>query len=201
MENLSTVEEYKPTLKDRFRWNLIQPVKDWNRTRKLRKLDRLLNDLSGKDHSHIQREFRAIGYTDDEDGPNKWIQENVIQLMKVFSTQGHSGSSAPVAVAYFKRLANHKPLGPLTGEDWEWMKVEEGFYQNNRCGTVFKQVSDDGTEYAYDIDGKVFWEYYTDEDGVQQKSYYTCSESRVPVEFPYTVPDEPVYEYRESECE
>ena len=29
MENLQTVV-YNPTLKDRFRWNLIQPVKDWN---------------------------------------------------------------------------------------------------------------------------------------------------------------------------
>ena len=58
MENLQTVV-YNPTLKDRFRWNLIQPVKDWNHNRKLRKLDRLLNDLAGKDHSHIEREFRA----------------------------------------------------------------------------------------------------------------------------------------------
>lgn len=200
MENLNAIE-YKPTLVDRFRWNLIQPVKDWNHNRKLRKLDRLLNDLGGKDHSHIEREFRAIGYTNDEDGPDKWIQENVIQLMKVFNTQGHSGSSAPFAVSYFERLANHKPLGPLTGEDWEWMEVGEGVYQNNRCSTVFKKVRDDGTEYAYNIDGKVFWEYYTDEDGVQQKSYYTGIDSRVPVEFPYTVPDKPVYEYRESGCE
>ena len=32
------------------------------------------------------------------------------------------------------------------------------------------------------------------------KSYYTNRDSRVPVTFPYIVPDKPIYEYRHSEA-
>jgi hypothetical protein len=46
----------------------------------------------------------------------------------------------------------------------------------------------------------VFWEWYEGEDG-RFKSYYTSRDSRVPVTFPYTVPDKPIYEYRESGAE
>ena len=64
---------------------------------------------------------------------------------------------------------------------------------------------DDGE--AYNIDGKVFWEWYDvpleqDEVGYpgfrKIKSYYSSRDSRVPVTFPYTIPNEPIYEYRES---
>jgi hypothetical protein len=54
---------------------------------------------------------------------------------------------------------------------------------------------------TYDIDGKVFWEWYKDEDGNAVKSHYTSRESRVPVTFPYTAPDKPIYEYRQSDAE
>jgi hypothetical protein len=200
---------YKPSMKQKFTWSVIHPVQNWRRKHKLRKLDRLLDDLVDKDYHDVDLEFQSIGYTPlsettEDDGPDRWIQENVIQLLKVFSTQGHSGSSAPYAISYFERLAKHKPLGPLTGEDREWVHVydtDEGnaVYQNRRLGTVFKEVALDGTADCYDIDGIVFFEYYRDADGVQQKSHYTCRESRVPVEFPYFVPDHPVYQYRDRE--
>lgn len=59
--------------------------------------------MSYKDHA--EREFRALGYkpVDQEEGPNKWIQENVMELLEVFSKQGHSGMSAPVCVRYFEK--------------------------------------------------------------------------------------------------
>ena len=40
-----------------------------------------------------------------------------------------------------------------------------------------------------------------EEDGKPYKSYYTNRESRVPVTFPYTVPDEPIYEWRYSSAD
>ena len=57
------------------------------------------------------------------------------------------------------------------------------------CSHVFKDK-----EGSYDIDGKVFYDWYTGDDGEKYKSYYTCKESRVKVEFPYT----PKTEYVES---
>ena len=126
---------------------------------------------------HARREFLAIGYIppeqDDEDGPNKWIQENILALLEVFSTQGHSGSSAPYCATIFKKLALFEPLGPLTGVDDEWRDCGEGLHQNVRCSHVFKR---DGQ--AYDGNGKIFRE----PDG----GCYTNSDSNVNISFPYT---------------
>lgn len=135
--------------------------------------------------AHAKREFLAMGYIPldqpQDDDPNKWIQESVLELITVFSKQGHSGFSAPYAIATFQKLAMFEPLGPLTGEDSEWNEVSEGMFQNNRCGRVFKS-KDRFNRQAYDIDGKVF----TDANGS-----YTNLHSQVPITFPYT----PVTEY------
>ena len=126
---------------------------------------------------HAKREFLACGYKPieaEEDGPNKWIQENILELLRVFSEQGHSGSSAPYCIAAFKKLAMFEPLGPLTGDAHEWTEVGDGMWQNNRCSRVFKD--DDGR--PYDIEGRVFREV--------GGACYTSRDSRVYVEFPYT---------------
>ena len=54
---------------------------------------------------------------------------------------------------------------------------------------------------CYDINGILFWEWYKDEDGKASRIYYTGKDSRVPVTFPYIVPDRPIYEYRYSDAE
>jgi hypothetical protein len=127
---------------------------------------------------HAKREFKAIGYIpldqEQEDGPNKWIQENLIELLEVFSKQGHSGFSAGYCINAFNKLARFEPLAPLTGEDWEWQEVSESLWQNIRCGRVFK----DETGQAYDVEGKVFVE----PDGCA----FTSGGSKVGVTFPYT---------------
>ena len=82
---------------------------------------------------HAEREFVAAGYTpldqEKEDGPNKWIQENVLELLEVFARQGHSGFSAPYAIETFRKLALHEPLVPLSGADDEWNEVGDGVFQ------------------------------------------------------------------------
>jgi hypothetical protein len=154
---------------------------------------------------HAEIEFKAAGWTNEngkfDDEMQEAICTHVLKLIEIFSEEGHSGSTAPYAIKLFERLAMFKPIAPLTGEDWEWHDVSEysgtTTYQNRRCSSVFK----DGDGEAYNIDGKVFWEWYKDEDGNAFKSYYGCRDSRVPVTFPYTVPDEPIYEYRQSDAE
>ena len=149
---------------------------------------------------HAMTEFRAAGWVDDNGNYNDEMQqaicEGVLKLLEVFSEEGHSGSSAPYTINLFQQLASFKPIVPLTGEDWEWTDVSsyggDMHYQNKRCGHVFKQA--DGR--AYDGNGKVFWDWYIDEDGIKRKSHYTCSESKVYIEFPYKPTTE--YVYRES---
>lgn len=155
--------------------------------------------------THAELEFKALGYIplseEQEDGPNKWIQENVMELLKVFANQGHSGSSAPFCVDYFEKLAMHKPLTPLTGEDWEWVEVGTNVFQNKRLSKVFKQPDRfDGQ--AYDIEGKIFWNWYTSKvTGEKFKSFFSSGDSFVPIEFPYTPNTEYIEVDPDWECE
>lgn len=132
--------------------------------------------------SHAERELRLLVDGDPEASEEDRKMQNeinahIIELVKLFSKFGHSGSTAYWSVAVLKRLLSYEPLTPLTGEDWEWNEVAEQnggpLYQNNRCGNVFK----DNTG-AYDIDGRIF----VDPAG----NSYTNFDSRVYIEFPYT---------------
>lgn len=130
---------------------------------------------------HLDREWAAMGWpTTGTDEPQAWIYKQLRSLLAVLADGGHSGSSAPYVVALFKKLAMFEPLGPLTGEDSEWVVVSDGLWQNIRASHVFKK---DGA--AYDINGKVFEE----PGGVR----YTSGDSHVPVTFPYTPVTEVVH--------
>lgn len=151
--------------------------------------------------AYAEQELNLIGMHDDDD-MNGTMRRHLLHMIKEFSDEGHSGFSASYALQCLQKLLRFKPISPLTGDDDEWHDVSSisgvPHFQNKRCGSVFKDGKDGE---AYDIDGKVFWEWAKDEDGNPFKSYYTGRESRVPVTFPYTVPDEPIYEYRYSDAE
>jgi len=147
-----------------------------------------------------EAELKLAGYdiNDPEDGPNRWLAEGTLELLKVFSEQGHSGMSAPYAVALFEKLALWKPIAPLTGEDDEWNDVGESTWQNRRNSVVFK--GEDGQ--AYWIEGRVFWEWATHpeiDEGKPFKSYYTGRGSRVNITFPWTQPDQSEYVFVPTE--
>ena len=129
----------------------------------------------GNLREHAERELRAQGYNleQTEEDPNKRMCENVLALIDLFASQGHSGSFAPYCINMFSTLASFKPLGSLYGTPDEWVEVADGVEQNIRCGRVFRENGK-----AYDIDGKVFRE--------PNGCTYTSRESRVPVIFPYT---------------
>ena len=136
-------------------------------------------DVSDEDSAfiaHAKGEFAALGYTpldqEQEDGPDKWMQENILELLRVFSRQDHSNSSAPYCISMFKKLASFEPLAPIMGTDNEWVDVSDGLWQNKRCSHVFKDA--DG---AWDIDGKIFID--------PRGGSYTNRNSRVMIEFPY----------------
>jgi hypothetical protein len=152
--------------------------------------------------THAKTEFRAAGYIDENgkycDEMQEAICEGVLKLLEVFHGEGHSGSSAPYAINMFSKLAKFEPIVPLTGEDWEWNDIssyssDDMKYQNKRCSYVFK--GSDGR--AYDSQGRVFWEWYTNGEYEKCKSYFTSGDSRVYIEFPYT----PTVEYVEREAE
>lgn len=139
-------------------------------------------------HEHALREFKAAGWTDDKGSFDEPMQEllckQILELLDLFSEHGHSGSSAPYAIGLFTKLAEFKPIVPLTGKDFEWNEVGKGVYQNNRCSAVFKDNSRfDGKPYY--LDAVVFWEWFEDDDG-KSKSHFTNGDSAKVIKFPYT---------------
>lgn len=155
--------------------------------------------------THAMREFRYAGWVDENGNFKDEMQEaicnGVLKMLDIFADEGHSGSSAPYAINLFKKIASFEPLGPLTGEDDEWVCHQDGrtdgvaVYQNKRMGSVFKQ-SDRFDGQAYWLDGKVFWEWtsHSDiDDGKPFKSYWTNADSRVVIEFPWVKPEHSEY--------
>lgn len=136
----------------------------------------VLRSEDGNLVAHTKRELKALGYFDGDE-MNEAMANDLLALIRVFSSQGHSGFSASFCRSLFNKAAAFEPLGPLSGDDGEWNDVSEMsgkmLYQNNRCGRVFKEG-----DQVYDMDGVVFEE--------PNGSRFTSIYSRAPVKFPYT---------------
>lgn len=125
-----------------------------------------------------EKELNIAGLMNKDSDYEGELGNAALEIVKVFSDQGHSGMSASMTTTIVERLLRFEPLTPLTGEDSEWTDVSgikgKPWYQNKRCPRVFK--GEDGR--AYDIEGRVF----RDPDG----STWTNGESRVYITFPWT---------------
>lgn len=122
---------------------------------------------------HANRELPP----DDIDEMQGLMNQDLRELVLVFSTQGHSGMPAGCVRGALDKLLSYAPLRPLTGEPSEWIDHGGGVLQNNRCSTVFKSPERFGGQ-AYKIDAVVFVE----PNGCR----YTSRDSHRPVVFPYT---------------
>jgi len=108
---------------------------------------------------HAKTELEIAGLFDKEgDFYEGATGKSVMELIELFSKQGHSGMSAPMVADLFKRLANYEPLQPITGKDEEWVEVLEhrdstnkSWYQNKRCSGLFKDGKDGKPYYIHAI--------------------------------------------------
>lgn len=117
----STLANYSPSIGYRLR-AMTERAKYWLQKTLLRAAIALSNESSYA--RHAKREMLAAGYksVDEDEVPNKWIQQNVLELLAVFSMQGHSGFSAPYCIDMFQKLAKFEPLVPLSGAPDEWTR-------------------------------------------------------------------------------
>lgn len=70
---------------------------------------------------YAKSELERIGK--DKKGMQDAINKNILEIVEIFSNQGHSGFSAGYALNVLERLLRYKPLTPLTGEPDEWNEV------------------------------------------------------------------------------
>jgi hypothetical protein len=150
-------------------------------------LDRLLigcEEKEGKDGLEMQ----------------KLINKEILDIIKIFCSQGHSGTSASYLISKVTRLMDWKPITKITGEESEWGEPHNCngriSQQNKRCSAVFRDDKDNST--AHYIYGRV----YSDNGG---HSWFTGNhkngvvQSSIPVTFPFYVPDKPEYVYLNGE--
>ena len=119
----------------------------------------------------------------------KLVDGAILELVKVFSGQGHSGFSAAYAMDAFRRLADWKPVSALTGEDDEWgeeVDSKRHTQQNRRYPALFRENRDNST--AHCVDSVVF----SDDGGL---TWFGCGWMRKmyekPIVFPWYPPTEP----------
>jgi hypothetical protein len=103
---------------------------------------------------HAEKELKLAGLFDKDSDYDGMLGEAVLELVKVFSKQGHSGFSAHQTLKIFNIVADYKPLTPIGKSKDEWMNVSENcdgyeMWQNKRRGTTFSR---DGGKTWYDID-------------------------------------------------
>lgn len=97
---------------------------------------------------HAEFELKKAGLFDKDSDYGGMLGDGVMELIKVFAKQGHSGMSASMTTSLVEKLMRYEPLSPLTGEDDEWNEVGDGTMQNRRDSRVFKYA--DGTIKAID---------------------------------------------------
>lgn len=123
-----------------------------------------------------KRELATLRSSDEPNEMQDMIEKHVLEMVKLFSDEGHSGSSASYTISILEKVLRFEPITPLTGEEDEWTELGYGpdmFAQNKRCSHVFKRA--DGS--AYDCEAVIF----RDPDG----SCFTSKGSSRDVTFPY----------------
>lgn len=114
---------------------------------------------------HSTEELKRAGLFDKDSDYNGMIGNAVLELMKTFASQGHSGFSASWVTELFSKLSKYETLTPLTEDETEWMDVREmgidtdvTLFQNRRNTAAFATNPKDKATW-YHVDGKALLEY------------------------------------------
>ncbi len=100
---------------------------------------------------YAKRELELAGMYEDNHEYNKMVADAVLDLVKLFSKQGHSGFSAGMTRSMFNIVVDYKPLSPITDNPEDWMEVGDKSWQCLRQPNLFS--TDDGkTHYSVDDD-------------------------------------------------
>ncbi len=110
--------------------------------------------------SHAKYEIKKAGLDADDSDYDGMIGKAVLELMKVYAKQGHSGFSAQWTRELFNKLANYETLTPVTSDPEEWANVREGadgepLWQSKRNPALF---SENGGKTWWNVDEKTLKE-------------------------------------------
>ena len=102
---------------------------------------------------HAEAEMLRAGLYDDDADYGGMVPDAVMNVVRAFAGDGHSGSSAALVTSILESLLRFEPLTPLTSDPDEWMNVSEisgaEMWQSRRNPTFF---SEDGGASWYTIE-------------------------------------------------
>lgn len=103
---------------------------------------------------HAEREMRLAGLYDDDADYGGMIPEAVLNVVRTFAADGHSGGSAMIVMHILEKVLRFEPLTPITSDPEQWNAVadlDDGgeMWQSKRDPRLF---SDDGALTWYSVD-------------------------------------------------
>ena len=108
---------------------------------------------------YAESELRRAGFFDADRDYAGMVGPAVVEMMKQFADEGHSGYSAHLCLSIFERLARFLPLTPIEnpmidGSFIDHSDISGGnpTFQSNRLSSLF---SEDSGKRWYDIDKRL----------------------------------------------
>jgi hypothetical protein len=102
---------------------------------------------------YAKEELTRAGLFDQDSDYEGMLGEAALEIVEVFSKQGHSGASAAIVTQIVEKLLRYEPLTPLTYDKDQWIDQSEASgeptWQHKRDYSVFSH--DEGKTH-YDID-------------------------------------------------
>lgn len=102
---------------------------------------------------HARNELKLAGLFDADSDYNGMLGTSALEIVELFSKQGHSGASAEMVTQLVSKLMRYETLTELTygPEQWNDVSAASGvqMWQHKRKSTTF---SKDGGKTHYDLD-------------------------------------------------
>lgn len=145
--------------------------------------------------SYVDRELQCwidSAKNDDTKQYRTHVASNVKELNELLNKQGHSGYSWKTVIKLLMRVADSKPICPLTGEEDEWGPTVtiggKSWQANKRCPAITREPGKNETATnidAYIVSDNGGYSWYSGSWAAKQFNY------PVYITFPYTVPTSP----------
>ena len=105
---------------------------------------------------YATKEVTLSGMLDEDSDYSGMAGKAVLDLVKVFAKQGHSGFSAELVLTFFERVARFRPITPITSNPDDWMDVSSYSGKDSpplwQCQRDYRMFSNDGGKTWWNVD-------------------------------------------------